>query len=136
MPVLILPTQEGWKAEWALAGKKVTQIFNPQPGQELNWEPQDWEAEILTTAPTPALELTFQTLALRQCWQMISTLTDQNPYCEEAPSTLSNDSCGAYFLILFHLISITIQHSDIHDNNFEIFVVNGNYTENGNKNNI
>ena len=36
-------------------GKKVTQIFNPRPGRESNWGPQDWEAEILTTAPTPSL---------------------------------------------------------------------------------
>ena len=28
MLVLILPTPEGWKAEWTLAGKKVAQIFN------------------------------------------------------------------------------------------------------------
>ena len=53
MLVLILPTPGGWKAEWTLAGKKVTQIFNPRPGRESNWGPQDWEAEILTTAPTP-----------------------------------------------------------------------------------
>ena len=53
MLVLILPTLEGWKAEWTLAGKKVTQIFNPRPGWESNWGPQDWEAEILTPAPTP-----------------------------------------------------------------------------------
>ena len=53
MLVLILPTPGGWKAEWTLAGKKVTQIFNPRPGRESNREPQDWEAEILTTAPTP-----------------------------------------------------------------------------------
>ena len=55
MLVLILPTPGGWKAEWTLAGKKVTQIFNPRPGRESNREPQDWEAEILTTAPTPPL---------------------------------------------------------------------------------
>ena len=30
MLVLILPTPGGWKAEWTLAGKKVTQIFNPR----------------------------------------------------------------------------------------------------------
>ena len=53
MLVLILPTPGGWKAEWTLAGKKVTQIFNPRPGRESNRGPQDWEAEILTTAPTP-----------------------------------------------------------------------------------
>ena len=55
MLVLILPTPGGWKAEWTLAGKKVTQIFNPRPGRESNRGPQDWEAEILTTAPTPPL---------------------------------------------------------------------------------
>ena len=55
MLVLILPTPGGWKAEWTLAGKKVTQIFNPPPGRESNRGPQDWEAEILTTAPTPPL---------------------------------------------------------------------------------
>ena len=53
MPVLILPTPEGWKAEWTLAGKKVIQIFNPRPGRESNWGPQDWEAEILITVTTP-----------------------------------------------------------------------------------
>ena len=53
--VLILPTPEGWEAKLTLAGKKVTQIFNPRPGQELNRGPQDWEAEILTTAPTTPL---------------------------------------------------------------------------------
>ena len=52
---LILPTPEGWKADSTLAGKKVTQIFNPRPGRESNLGPQDWEAEILTTAPTPPL---------------------------------------------------------------------------------
>ena len=57
MLVLILPTPGGWKAEWTLAGKKVTQIFNPPPGRESNRGPQDWEAEILTTAPTPPLYL-------------------------------------------------------------------------------
>ena len=46
--VLILPSPEGWKAEWTLAGKKVTQLFNPWPGRESNRGPQDWEAEILT----------------------------------------------------------------------------------------
>ena len=55
MLVLILPTPGGWKAEWTLAGKKVTQIFNPRPGRESNRGPQDWEAEILTTATTPPL---------------------------------------------------------------------------------
>ena len=44
---------EGWKAEWTLAGKKVTQIFNPRPSRESNWGPQDCEADILATAPTP-----------------------------------------------------------------------------------
>ena len=47
MLVLISPTPEGWKAEWTLGGKKVTQIFNPRPGRESNRGPQDWEAEIL-----------------------------------------------------------------------------------------
>ena len=28
-------------------------MFNPRPGREQNRRPQDWEAEILTTAPTP-----------------------------------------------------------------------------------
>ena len=37
------------------SGKEVTQIFNPRPGQESNWGRQGWEAEILTTAPTPPL---------------------------------------------------------------------------------
>ena len=55
MLVLILLTPGGWKAEWTLAGKKVTQIFNPRPGRESNRGPQDWEAEILTPAPTPPL---------------------------------------------------------------------------------
>ena len=55
MLVLILPTPEGWKAEWTLAEKKVTQIFNPRPGRESNRGPQDWEAETLTTSPTPPL---------------------------------------------------------------------------------
>ena len=50
-----VPTPEGWKSECTLAGKKVTQIFNPRPGRESNWGPQDWEAEILTTAPAPPL---------------------------------------------------------------------------------
>ena len=27
---------------------------NPRPGRELNCGPQDWEAEILSTAPTPS----------------------------------------------------------------------------------
>ena len=60
MLVLILLTPEGWKAEGPLAGKKVTQIFNPRPGQESNWGPQDWEAEIFTTAPTPPLLYNIQ----------------------------------------------------------------------------
>ena len=50
MLVLILPTPGGWKAEWTLAGKKVTQIFNPRLGRGSNRGPQDWEAEIFTTA--------------------------------------------------------------------------------------
>ena len=59
MLVLILPTPEEWKAEWALAGKKVTQVTqNIQPSTR---EPQDWEAEILTTAqnptPTPSFSI-------------------------------------------------------------------------------
>ena len=53
MLVLLLPTPEGWKAGRILAGKKVTQMFNPRPGQESNRGPQDWKTEILTTAPTP-----------------------------------------------------------------------------------
>ena len=59
MLVLILPTPGGWKAEWTLAGKKVAQIFNPRPGRESNRGPQDWEAEILNTAPTPPLDSCF-----------------------------------------------------------------------------
>ena len=59
MLVLILPTPGGWKAEWPLAGKKVTQIFNPRQGRESNWGPKDWEAEILTTAPTPLLSVSW-----------------------------------------------------------------------------
>ena len=47
MLVLILPTWEGWKAEWTSAGKKVTQIFNPRRGRGLNLGPSGWEAEIL-----------------------------------------------------------------------------------------
>ena len=47
MLVLLSPTPEGWKAVWTLAGKKVTQIFNPRPGWGSNRGPQDWEAEIL-----------------------------------------------------------------------------------------
>ena len=34
-------------AEWTLAGKKATQIFNLRPGWGLNQGPEDWEAEIL-----------------------------------------------------------------------------------------
>ena len=37
------------------SGKEGHQIFNPRPGRESNRGPQDWEAEILTTAPTPPL---------------------------------------------------------------------------------
>ena len=59
MLVLILPTPGEWKAEWTLAGKKVTQIFNPRPGWESNWVPQDWEAEILTNVPTPQVNCNF-----------------------------------------------------------------------------
>ena len=55
MLVLILPTPEGWKAEWTLAGKEVTQIFDPRPGRGWNQGPQDWEAEIFSSAPTPLL---------------------------------------------------------------------------------
>ena len=47
MLVVILSTSEGWKAEWTLARKKVTQIFNPRSGRGSNRAPQDWEAEIL-----------------------------------------------------------------------------------------
>ena len=47
MLVLVLPTSEGWKAEWTLAGKKVTQIFNPRRGRGLNLGPSGLEAEIL-----------------------------------------------------------------------------------------
>ena len=36
-------------------GKKVSQIFNPRPGRGSNRGPQDWEAEIFTTVPTPPL---------------------------------------------------------------------------------
>ena len=55
MLVLILPTLEGWKAEWTLAGKEVSQIFDPRPGRGSNLGPQDWEAQIFATAPTPLL---------------------------------------------------------------------------------
>ena len=53
--VFILPIPEGWKAEWTLAGKKVTQIIQPstRPGIEpgsLGLGDRD-----LTTAPTPPL---------------------------------------------------------------------------------
>ena len=34
MLVLILPTPEGWKAEWTLAGKKVTHQPSTRPGIE------------------------------------------------------------------------------------------------------
>ena len=47
MLVLILPTSNGWKAEWTSAGKKVTQIFNPLQGRGLNLISSGWEAEIL-----------------------------------------------------------------------------------------
>ena len=30
-------------------------MFNPRPGRGSNRRPQDWEAEIFTTAPTPPL---------------------------------------------------------------------------------
>ena len=53
--VLILPTPEAWKSQCTIAGNKVTQIFNLRPGRRSNWGPQDWEAEIFTTAPTPPL---------------------------------------------------------------------------------
>ena len=43
MLALILPTPEGSKIEWTLAGK-VTQIFNPRPGRG---GPKDWKADIL-----------------------------------------------------------------------------------------
>ena len=33
-------TPEGWKTEWTLAGKKVTQIYNPRPGRESTWVPR------------------------------------------------------------------------------------------------
>ena len=46
-------TDPEWKAEWTIAGTKVTEIFNPRPGRGLNRGPQDWEAEIFTTARTP-----------------------------------------------------------------------------------
>ena len=65
MLVLILPTPEGWKAERTIAGKKVTQIFNPRPGQGLNRGPQDWEAETFITAPTPPLNILSFTEALK-----------------------------------------------------------------------
>ena len=68
MLVLILPTLGGWKAEWTLAGKKVTQIFNPRPGRESNRGPQDWEAEILTTAPTPPLCFLDWLLTFFEAW--------------------------------------------------------------------
>ena len=55
MLVLILLAPKGWKAELTLAAKKVPQIFNPRPGWGLNRGPQDLEAEIFTTAPTPPL---------------------------------------------------------------------------------
>ena len=51
-PCMLVRTQftdlgiEGWKAERTLAGKEVTQIFNPRPGRGSNRGPQDWEAEI------------------------------------------------------------------------------------------
>ena len=34
MLALVLPILEGWKAEWTLAGKKVTQIFNRRLGRQ------------------------------------------------------------------------------------------------------
>ena len=40
MLVLILLTPEWWKAECTLAGKKVTQMFNPRPSWGSNWGPQ------------------------------------------------------------------------------------------------
>ena len=42
-----LPTPEGWKAEWTLAGKSVTQMFNHQPGRASYRGLQGCEAEIL-----------------------------------------------------------------------------------------
>ena len=40
------PRKDGKLSE-LLAGKKITQIFNPRPGRGSNRGPQDWEAEIL-----------------------------------------------------------------------------------------
>ena len=75
MLVPILATPEGWKAERTSAGKKVTQIFNPRPGRGLNRGPQaDWEAEILTTAPTPPLIFRYLFIADLQICVMLAFL--------------------------------------------------------------
>ena len=62
-----IPTLERWKAEAALAEKKVIQIFEFQ-SQGSNWGPWGKKAEILQTAPTvPAHSeegLMFKTSAL------------------------------------------------------------------------
>ena len=54
-----LPTPEGWKAELALVGKKVTQISSNLGWQSggLNWGPCVQKAEILLTAPTTPAQL-------------------------------------------------------------------------------
>ena len=39
------------------SGKEGHPNIQPRPGWESNWGPQDWEAEILTTAPTPPLRI-------------------------------------------------------------------------------
>ena len=86
MLVLILPTSEGWKAEWASAGKKVTQIFNPRRGRGLNQGPSGWEEEILPLwqppppPPPPRMgwRLIFWELVFYMCRYMLRLVSPQH----------------------------------------------------------
>ena len=86
MLVLILPTPGGWKAEWTLAGKKVTKIFNHRPGRGSNRGPQDWEVKIFTTVPPQPLLLNVLSFTIsknpkmqRLLWQILKVVMDGSP---------------------------------------------------------
>ena len=55
MLVLILPTSEGWKAEWTSAGKKVAKYSTLRQNREMEPGTLGLEGRDLTTAPTPPL---------------------------------------------------------------------------------